>query len=303
MTYDDEEMPQPPAELPPGWQPGDMLPPEEDGDGDTQSWRSAYGAAESNDRDWPTGGLLARADPEGRLAPQEQPQDRQQPERNGPAPVGERAIGANADAAPGPLGTSEQSDKPVGREALPPYDPNPRPVDLGQPETTWGGKPIDRDPTAEAHFLPEHVKDILGKYFSAGLLDKIRIHTGLPPIAKLGIENKQAITLGNDVYILPGKYDPTTIEGLQLMAHEITHSQQVAAERFGLPGFAAKYLGGYVVDRALGKDQDASYTDLGYEQAASKNAEAIAKNLKDRFGDTNVLYPEVGSRSGGNSEQ
>lgn len=32
MNYDDEEMPQPPTELPPDWKPGDMLPPEQGGD-------------------------------------------------------------------------------------------------------------------------------------------------------------------------------------------------------------------------------------------------------------------------------
>src|ERR1700733_4606474 len=53
MAYDDEEMPQLLTELPPGWKPGDMLPPDEGSDDSTQ-------------------GLLARADSEGRLAPDDQ---------------------------------------------------------------------------------------------------------------------------------------------------------------------------------------------------------------------------------------
>jgi hypothetical protein len=60
---DDEEMPQPPTELPSGWKPGDMLPPEEDGGQNMQDWRSIYRGAESqaDDQERPSGGLLARA--------------------------------------------------------------------------------------------------------------------------------------------------------------------------------------------------------------------------------------------------
>jgi hypothetical protein len=248
--------------------------------------------------------LLVRADPEGRLAPQGLPENQQQVERNDPTSVEGRAIdGVNVDTVPTPSGSPNQSDKPGGKEPLPPYDANPRQVDLGPPETAWGGKPIDRDPTAEAHYLPQHVKDILVSYFPKDLLDNIRIHTGLPPITKLGIEHPEAFTLGNDVYIAPGKYDPTTIAGLKLLAHEITHSQQVAAEPLGLPGFAAKYIGDYLVDRASGNDKNASYGHLGYEQEAYKNAKDIEENLKERFGDSNVLYPDAGSRSGGDADQ
>ena len=71
----------------------------------------------------------------------------------------------------------------------------------------------------------------------------------------------------------------------------------------GLPGFAAKYIGDYLVDRASGNDKNASYGHLGYEQEAYKNAKDIEENLKERFGDSNVLYPDAGSRSGGDADQ
>lgn len=35
-----------------------------------------------------------------------------------------------------------------------------------------------------------------------------------------------AITLGNKIYIRPGEYDPTTIDGLALLGHELVHVGQ-----------------------------------------------------------------------------
>src|ERR1700733_4563745 len=63
MAYDDEEMPQAPTELPPGWKPGDMLPPEKNGGHNAQDWESIYRDAESRvyDQERLAGGLLARA--------------------------------------------------------------------------------------------------------------------------------------------------------------------------------------------------------------------------------------------------
>jgi hypothetical protein len=79
MAYDDE-MPQPPTELPLGWKPGDMLPPEEGSD------------------DAPPG-LLARADREGRLAPQGQPASRQEAMQTNSASLAQSGEGSADHAA------------------------------------------------------------------------------------------------------------------------------------------------------------------------------------------------------------
>ncbi len=40
------------------------------------------------------------------------------------------------------------------------------------------------------------------------------------------LQNEAGITLGNKIYIRPGQYDPPTIEGSELLAHELVHVGQ-----------------------------------------------------------------------------
>ncbi len=40
------------------------------------------------------------------------------------------------------------------------------------------------------------------------------------------LQNEAGITLGNKIYIRPGQYDPSTIQGSELLAHELIHVGQ-----------------------------------------------------------------------------
>jgi ribosomal protein S18 acetylase RimI-like enzyme len=96
--------------------------------------------------------------------------------------------------------------------------------------------------------LPEAVRGkmeaALGADFSA-----VRVHVG-PQAARIGAI---AFTVGSDIYFAPGRYQPETIQGQQLLGHELTHVVQQRAGRVRNP------LGGglaVVRDRALEAEAD-----------------------------------------------
>jgi hypothetical protein len=39
-------------------------------------------------------------------------------------------------------------------------------------------------------------------------------------------KDNDAVTVNNDIYVVPGVYDPSTVEGLALIAHELVHVGQ-----------------------------------------------------------------------------
>jgi hypothetical protein len=96
--------------------------------------------------------------------------------------------------------------------------------------------------------LPEAVRGkmeaALGADFSA-----VRVHVG-PQAARIGAI---AFTVGSDIYFAPGRYQPETIQGQQLLGHELAHVVQQRAGRVRNPlgsGFAV------VQDRALEAEAD-----------------------------------------------
>lgn len=51
--------------------------------------------------------------------------------------------------------------------------------------------------------------------------------TRLPgPLVKPFLRNTIGLTLENDIYLRPGAYDPSTIDGLALLGHELVHVGQ-----------------------------------------------------------------------------
>jgi ribosomal protein S18 acetylase RimI-like enzyme len=74
--------------------------------------------------------------------------------------------------------------------------------------------------------LPEAVRgkmeEALGADFSA-----VRVHVG-PQAERIGAI---AFTIGSDIYFAPGRYQPDTVQGQQLLGHELTHVVQQRAGR------------------------------------------------------------------------
>ncbi|MBK8150439.1 MAG: DUF4157 domain-containing protein [Acidobacteria bacterium] len=67
-------------------------------------------------------------------------------------------------------------------------------------------------PTLQHHYENELQAD----------LSNVRVHQGHAPTL-LGV---QSYTSGQDVFFAPGKYQPHTEDGRQLLAHELTHVVQ-----------------------------------------------------------------------------
>jgi ribosomal protein S18 acetylase RimI-like enzyme len=121
--------------------------------------------------------------------------------------------------------------------------------------TTGGGRP-----------LPEAVRGnmeaVLGADFS-----NVRVHVG-PQAERIGAI---AFTLGSDIYFAPGRYQPDTVQGQQLLGHELAHVVQQRAGRVRNPlgsGLAV------VQDHAL----EAEAERLG-QRAAAHRVETQAKMM------------------------
>ena len=71
--------------------------------------------------------------------------------------------------------------------------------------------------------LPADTKEKMQGLFGADF-SSVRVHTNsaLPPAGA------EAHTVGNDIFIKSGKYDPHTSDGRRLLGHELTHVVQQA---------------------------------------------------------------------------
>jgi len=51
-----------------------------------------------------------------------------------------------------------------------------------------------------------------------------------------------AITLGNNIYIRPGEYDPTTVDGRALLGHELVHVGQYRTGEMARAGYIKELI-------------------------------------------------------------
>lgn len=80
--------------------------------------------------------------------------------------------------------------------------------------TTSGGKP-----------LPDGVRESFELYFDRDLRD-VRVHTGPAADEAARAVDARAFTHGRNVVFKRGKYDPNSLSGKRLLAHEVTHVLQ-----------------------------------------------------------------------------
>ena len=102
---------------------------------------------------------------------------------------------------------------------------------------TGGGRPL---PDA----VRGHMESALGADFSA-----VRVHVG-PQAERIGAV---AFTLGHDIYFAPGRFQPDTVHGRQLLGHELAHVVQQRQGRVRNPLGAGVAV---VQDRALEAEAD-----------------------------------------------
>ena len=73
--------------------------------------------------------------------------------------------------------------------------------------------------------LPDNAREKLEGQFGADL-SGVRVHTGGEAEALNRELNAQAFTVGSDIFMAEGKYNPGSPEGQGLLAHELTHVGQ-----------------------------------------------------------------------------
>jgi len=73
--------------------------------------------------------------------------------------------------------------------------------------------------------MPADVRRKMEEGFGQDFSD-VRIHTDADSAAKVVERDNSAYTVGRDIYFAPGKYDPKSPEGTQLLSHELAHVSQ-----------------------------------------------------------------------------
>jgi hypothetical protein len=83
--------------------------------------------------------------------------------------------------------------------------------------------------------LPEADRSLFEARFGLGL-DVVRIHTGPASSRAAAALNAQAFAIGRDIYFAAGRYDPHSVAGQRLVAHELTHVIQQSGGNTSRPG-------------------------------------------------------------------
>jgi Domain of unknown function (DUF4157) len=133
----------------------------------------------------------------------------------------------------------------------------PTPVFAGRPEmmqrqTAGGAFAIEAGQlglaTGGGRPLPEPVRAKMEAALAADF-SNVRVHVG-PQAERIGAI---AFTMGSDIYFAPGRYQPETARGQQLLGHELAHVVQQRAGRVRNPVGSAVAV---VQDRALEAEAD-----------------------------------------------
>lgn len=94
---------------------------------------------------------------------------------------------------------------------------------VGVPQSEMVDEVLQRKGTGSE--LPAPARQQLEGHFGADL-GEVRVHADNEAAALNRELNAQAFTVGSDVFMAEGKYEPTSSEGQGLLAHELTHVGQ-----------------------------------------------------------------------------
>ncbi len=90
--------------------------------------------------------------------------------------------------------------------------------------------PINLSPTSGGNPLPPAIQKKMERAFSTNF-NNVRIHTG----SQAKLIKAQAYTQGNNIHFAPGKYNPDSQSGQELLGHELTHVVQQKAGKVSVP--------------------------------------------------------------------
>ncbi|CAG0986641.1 hypothetical protein METP2_02314 [Methanosarcinales archaeon] len=171
------------------------------------------------------------------------------------------------------IGKEEEDEKLWKKEASGPAPEVQASSDLQQKLNTSKGS---------GRTLPEDTRSSFESAIGADF-SNVNIHTGTDAAEMNKELGAQAFTHGSDIYFNEGKYDPSSISGKRLLAHELTHTvQQGSALRTKKQ---AGYEGGYLKSgapnvQAAWYNFDIPFTDYQFDPSIEgiKTAGNLAKD-------------------------
>ncbi len=125
--------------------------------------------------------------------------------------------------------------------------------------------------------LPANVKAMLETKWNVDL-SRVRVHTDSSADGISKKLNAKALTTGNDMFFRSGTWNPTSLEGLQLIAHETWHTQQQAN---GLVQAGVDRDHGLELE-AQGKGAELSYQDLQTVSSSTPRVSGAVRTIASR---------------------
>lgn len=125
--------------------------------------------------------------------------------------------------------------------------------------------------------LPDYVKKLLAPYFPEIDLEDVSICEGIPWYVLM---NAAAYTDRNQIYFAPGHYDPDSLEGIALIAHELAHCAQY--KHHGVWKFRVLYISSWLIELWRHWSLDKAYSRNRFEVAAREVEERVFADLSNR---------------------
>ncbi|MFW6039752.1 MAG: DUF4157 domain-containing protein [Gemmatimonadota bacterium] len=124
--------------------------------------------------------------------------------------------------------------------------------------------------------LPDHLQVLFREFFPDVDLERVRVHGGLPWIARFAPISVRAMALGRHIYF-DSSYDAGSPDGIAEIGHELAHVWQWRRGGYvlGPISFAARYVGAYAVNRLRGMSKYDAYRNIGFEREAARFERSI----------------------------
>jgi len=124
--------------------------------------------------------------------------------------------------------------------------------------------------------LPLHAKKLLAPYFPEVDLEDISIREPVPWYVPM---KAVAYTDRNRIYFAHGCFDPDSLEGLAVIAHELSHCAQY--KNYGTWRFRLLYIGSWLRELWRHGSFDEAYNQNRFEVAARAIEERVLADLSD----------------------
>jgi Domain of unknown function (DUF4157) len=123
--------------------------------------------------------------------------------------------------------------------------------------------------------LPQGARKLLAPFFPDFDLGEICIFVGIPWYV---LSRPEGYADRNNIYLLPGLYQVSSIDGLALLAHEIEHCRQY--RKHGTWHFRARYLADYFKNRLRGMSRRDAYLNISFEIEAREIEKQVYSSLQ-----------------------